>query len=548
MIPLRPYQADLNGEIRAHWNAGQRNVVAQLPTGGGKTVNMADLFAHHQGASIGIAHRQELVSQMSLALARFGIRHRVIGQKKLIAEIVRIHMDETGRSFYDPNAWCGVAGVDTLVRRGALADPWFQQITLWQTDEAHHVLRENKWGRACLMFPNARGVGWTATPGRADGYGLGRDADGLFDAMVTGPDMRWLIDNGYLTDYKIWCPPADIDLSGVNVTDSGDFSQIKLREAVHKSHIVGDVVQHYQRIAGGKLGVTFAVDIEHAVEMAAAYRSAGISAEVVTSETPDTLRAAILRRFRSRQVLQLVNVDLFGEGFDLPAIEVVSMARPTASLNLFRQQAGRALRLLEGKQFGIIIDHVGNVVRHGLPDSPKVWTLARRERRGAHTSQLGVIPMRVCPNCTAPYERLVAICPFCQWKPEPAGRDMPEQVDGDLMELSAAALQALRGEVSRIDGPVRVPVHLQGTPAGQAVANNHLARQQAQAVLRATMDRWGWWRTMYHAENDSMVQRRFFFQFGIDVLSARALGAPDAEALRSRVQLALDTAGVVAAA
>lgn len=547
MIPLRPYQADLNNAIYAAWHGGARNVMAQLPTGGGKTVNMSHLFSDHQGASCGIAHRQELVSQMSLALARNGVRHRVIGPTTLQREIARIHIEEVGRSWFDPNAWCGVAGIDTLVRRNkGTPDPWFQQVTLVQTDEGHHVLKENKWGRGMLMFPNARGVMWTATPGRADGYGLGSHADGLADALVAGPDMRWLIENGFLTDYRIICPPVDdLDLSSVNVTDGGDFSPDKLRKAVHKSHIVGDVVTHYKRVANGKLGITFAVDVEHATEMAAAYRAAGVPSEVVTADTPAMLRTAILRRFRQRQVLQLVNVDLFGEGFDLPAIEVVSMARPTASLNLYRQQAGRALRLMPGKDRGIIIDHVGNVERHKLPDSPRIWTLDRRERRSGFKGDQG-IPVRVCPNCTAPYERVVPICPFCKWKPEPAGREMPEQVDGDLIELSPDTLKAMRGEIARIDGPVFAPTHLRGTPAGRAIENNHLARQQAQALLRTAMQLWAGWRSV-HGDTDPMIYRRFYFVFGIDMLSAQALNAADATALLARVSAVLDGAGVIAA-
>jgi DNA repair protein RadD len=478
---------------------------------------MAHLFAEHRGASIGIAHRQELVGQMSVALARNGIRHRVIGPDALIRNVVTLHMMRVGRSFYDPSAWVGVAGVDTLIRR---EDPWFQQVTLWQTDEAHHVLRANKWGEACALFPNARGVGWTATPGRADGYGLGRHADGLFDAMVNGPSMRELISAGFLTDYRIFCPPSDVDLTDVTVTATGDFSPPKLRAAVHKSHIVGDVVKHYQRIAAGKLGVTFAVDVEHAGEMCMAYRAAGIAAEVVTSKTPDTLRAAILRRFEQRQVMQLVNVDLFGEGFDLPAIEVVSMARPTASFALYSQQFGRALRLLDGKAYGLIVDHVGNVLRHGLPDRPRAWSLDRRERRGAKRADVAV-PVRSCPNCTGAYERIYRACPYCGHVPEPAGRSTPEQVDGDLIELDPAALRALRGEVARIDGPANAT---SDTAVGGAIIRNHRERQTAQQTLRAAMSAWMW----RQSGTDSEIQRLFYFTFGTDVMTAQTLGAKDA--------------------
>ena len=330
----RDYQEDLSRGIRTAWAAGNRNVVAVLPTGGGKSFVAAREVSDFQGMSCVIAHRAELVTQLSVALAREAVRHRVVGPTTLQRAITAVHMEEFNRSFVDPGARTAVASVDSLVGLDPKT-PWLSQIGLWVQDECHHVLADNKWGRACELFPNAYGLGITATPTRADGKGLGRHADGVMDAMVVGPTMRELIERGFLTDYRVFAPPSDIDLSAVTTTDSGDFSPPKLREARRRSHITGDVVKHYLRIAPGKLGVTFEVDIDSATETAAAYRAAGVTAEVVSSKTPEALRRQVLRRFRSREVLQLVNVDLFGEGFDLPAIEVVSMARPTQSYSLY---------------------------------------------------------------------------------------------------------------------------------------------------------------------------------------------------------------------
>lgn len=543
MIPLRDYQQKLDQDIDAEWQRGARNVCAVAPCGAGKTVNMAMKNTREPGASINIAHRQELVSQMSLTLARYGVRHRIIGPNELIKTCVRIHMEEVGNSFYHPQSQTGVAGVDTLIRMDK-ADPWFQQVRLWQTDEGHHVLKENKWGEACAMFPNARGILWTATPTRADGKGLGAHADGIAHAMVQGPTARDLITRGFLTDYEIWCPPTDLDLSEVTVTASGDFSPAKLREATHQSHIVGDVVKHYLRIAPGKLGITFAVDVEDATKIAAAYRIAGVRAEVVTAKTPDAVRASILRRFRNRQLDQLVNVDLFGEGFDVPAIEVVSMARATASFGLFVQQFMRALRPLEGKRTGIIIDHVSNVIRHGLPDRPREWTLDRRDRSRRGSLALGVPPGRACPECTRYYERTKHACPWCGYAPEPAGRAKPEEVDGDLCQLDPAVLKALRGEIARIDAVSRLPGGVDEA-TGMAIRKRHIERQQHQAPLRGYMNHWFWWRTMMGDDNREM-SRRFFFEFGTDVMTAQTLGTKDADELTARVAWALASAGVKA--
>lgn len=375
----------------------------------------------------------------------------------------------------------------------------------------------------------------TATPVRADGKGLGKHADGLFERMVVGPSMRDLIEQGYLTDYRIFAPPSDLDLSSVGVSASGDYSPPQLSEARRRSRITGDVVQHYLRIARGKLGVTFDVDVESATETAAAFRAAGVPAEIVSGKTPDGLRADILRRFRRREVLQLVNVDLFGEGFDLPAIEVVSMARPTQSFALFAQQFGRALRPLEGKSHAIIIDHVGNTLRHGLPDAPRAWSLDRRERR-ARSAPSDVVPTRVCanPECLGVYERIYPTCPYCGHEPAPAGRSEPEQVDGDLVELDAEVLARLRGEVARIKGPALFPSGA-GPVVRGAISQNHFRRQHSLNSLESAVSVWAGWQK-HLGRSDRESYRRFFHRYGVDVLTAQTLPAADMESLAVRIE------------
>lgn len=568
-VKLRPFQVALERDIYAAWNAGAVNVMPVSATGSGKTVVISKLITDHGGASAAIAHRQELVSQLSLALARNEVRHRIVGPDSVAKLCRTIQINELGFHYVDPNARVGVAGVDSLVRLDP-ADPWPRQVTLQVQDEAHHVLTANKWGRAAALFPNARGLFPTATPLRADGKGLGRHADGIVDAMVLAPSMRDIISMGYLTDYRVFAPPSDLDLSNVSVGESGDYVKSQLSAAVKKSHLTGDVVQHYLKLARGKLGVTFCADVEHATETAAAYRAAGVPAEVVSAKTPDALRAAILQRFKRREILQLVNVDLFGEGFDLPAIEVVSMARPTESFALFSQQFGRACRLMlpaewfrevggvayydtlsdderrrviaaSDKPHALVIDHVGNTLRHqGPPDRRIEWSLDRREKR---SSSAGVTPYRVCTECTQPYPRFLVKCEHCGFYPEPADRSAPEFVDGDLLELSPEALSFLRGEIERIDGAPRIPGNVDAAVAG-AIKRNHWERQQAQVALRNAM---AWYSGLEAARGRPDLQeqyRRFFFQFGTDVATAQTLGKPDADKLRERIEKELTRYGV----
>lgn len=526
MTELRPFQATLNADVYRAWSAGSQNVLAVLPTGGGKTVVFSDIIARNPGPCVAIAHRQELVGQISLTLARNGVRHRIIGPSAVARACTSLHLNELKRNYVDPSNRCAVAGVDTLIRMPA--DAWMRSVTLTVLDEAHHCLRKNKWGVAMQMFPNARGLGVTATPCRADGNGLGRHADGLMDTMLVGPSARDLIGDGWLTEYRIFAPPSDLDLREVTLSASGDYSPPKLSAAVHKSHIVGDVVAHYLRIAPGKLGVTFCVDVAAASETAAAYRAAGVPAEVVSAKTPDLLRASILRQFARGEVKQLVNVDLFGEGFDLPAIEVVSMARPTQSYGLYAQQFGRSLRIMEGKNYAIIIDHVGNVHRHGLPDTPRVWSLNRRERRARSDTPL-VVSIRVCTLCAGAYERIYRICPYCGCVSLPAGRASPEEVDGDLCELSPEALARLRGA---IDAP---PAYHPDSLISATLKKRHREKASAQMILREAMMQWGGARTAA-GDDLALAQRRFYHTFGIDVASAQALGRVEAEDLTRRLR------------
>lgn len=484
-----------------------------------------------------IAHRQELVSQISLALATFGVPHRIIGPTAVIKWIVRLHVEELNRTYYDPNAPVAVAGVDTLIRRQDALQHWATSVERWIIDEAHHVLITNKWGKAVSMFPDAYGLGVTATPGRADGKGLGRHADGVFDQLIEGPTMRTLIESNYLSDYRIVAPPSDVDLKGVEISQTtGDFNPNQLRKRMHRSHIVGDVVLHYKKFANGLQGITFASDVDLATTISQQFNAAGIKSEVVSAKTKDKIRVEVIRRFRRRGIQQIVNVDILGEGFDVPGIEVISFARPTESEGLYRQQFGRALRVLKGKVAAIIIDHVGNVSRHGLPDAPKVWTLDRRPRRCSTDRDPDAIPVKTCANpvCCAVYEAFYKACPFCGMVPIVGDRSRPEFVDGDLAELDQDMLRQMRGEAARIISPAgRCYDNLQGKAMLGAKAN-HYARQEAQRKLR---DRLAFWAGVqrYRGRSDSELHKRFYFRFGMDILSAQALGRPDAEQLALKV-------------
>jgi DNA repair protein RadD len=530
-IILRPDQQKLKSEIYGGWSSGVRHMLAVLPTGGGKSVIVSDiaLDGHSQGMKqCVIAHRKELVGQMSLHIARRGIYHRIIGPKETISDITSEHRREFGRSFLNPSADCSVAGVDTLISRSDTLKQWAEQQQRVTIDEAHHVLLNNKWGKGITMFPNAHSLGVTASPSRADGQGLGLHCDGIYGAMVIGPTMRELISIGALCDYEIVVPESDFNISEDHLGKDGDFTRPKMREASQKSHIVGDVVKEYCKYAYGKRGVTFATDVETAKEIAEQFNVAGIPAAAVSALTPAATRSEYIRRFRAGQLWQLVNVDLFGEGFDLPAIEVVSMARPTASLAVYLQQFGRALRILAGKPFGLVIDHVSNYKRHGFPDKAHCWTLDRREKRARTKLDPESIELTRCTNCARAYERVKLFCPHCGYVPilpEPGGGGRSiEQVDGDLLLLDRETLAAMRASIE-LASPASVAGragHVAGGLAAAGSANRQIEKIQAQQRLKDALAHWAGYQRSLH-RSDSETHRRFYLTVGasiLDVLSA----------------------------
>lgn len=357
---LRPDQSKLKYDIYGGWSAGNRNMMAVLPTGGGKSVVMSNIARELYEARLRfpvIAHRNELVSQMSHHLARHDVPHRLLANNETIRQIIASHREEFGMSYVHPTENASVAGIDTINARAETLKEWAAQQDYFMGDEGHHFLRLNKWGRGVSLLTNARGLLVTATAGRPDGQGLGRGElingvwtnDGIVDGIVFGPEMRWLIDNGALTDYEIVCPASDLHIDDDAITDGGDFSPKKLKAAAEKSRIVGDVVREYSRHALGKRAICFATDVDTANKIAKQFNDAGIRAASVSAKTPSPVREKYIKEFKAGVVKILVNVDLFDEGFDVPACEVVIMARPTASIVKYLQMFGRALRVMAGK-------------------------------------------------------------------------------------------------------------------------------------------------------------------------------------------------------
>jgi len=499
MFETRKYQQDLIDDVYKAWDDGFKNVLCVLATGGGKSHILSKIVKEFDGPCAVLAHRKELIGQLSLTLARDEIFHRIIAPPDVIKDIVKSHCDQFGRAYYDSTSKHGVIAVDTLIGgRSHVYTKWCESIKLFVNDESHHLLAENKWGRASAMMKSARILGVTATPERSDGKGMSHDSHGLFHKMVNGPSMRSLIDMGYLSDYRVFCPPNDINFDEVKVSaTTGDYTAPSVAKAIKKSHITGDVVSHYLKHGKDLLGLTFCVNVDAANDTALAFNQAGVKAVVVTGDTPSAERNRIMKDFADRKYLQLVTVNLINEGFNVPGVQIISLMRPTKSLGMYLQQVGRVLRPMPGKTHALIIDHVSNVIAHGLPDKHRVWSMEPRPKakKGAPSE---VIPLSTCVECCGVYEKIHKVCPYCGKEEEILRRDGPQFVSGDLFELDQATLSMMRGEVVKMD--------------------------------RTNEAQWAGDRK-HEGYDDSQIYRMFYHKFGVDMCSAQALKKKEAEVL-----------------
>lgn len=541
MLILRDYQQELKQSIYGAWGAGHKNVLAVMPTGMGKTktfcsvaIDMA-ITAQEKLPTAILVHRKELVQQISLTLAEEEIVHNIVAPRPVISGIVAAHRRVLGKQFYNHQAIVNVLSVDTAIARAHKHKALYDRIRLWITDEATHLLAANKWGKSVAFFPNAIGLGVTATPQRLDKRGLGRHADGVFDTMIEGPTTRWGIDNGHLCKYKIAIPASDYRSFLGKASDGSDFSKEAMLQASTKSHIIGDVVTNYRKFADDKQAILFATDVVTGHKMEERFRSAGITAKLLTAETPDKERLDALIDYRNKKIKVLLNVDLFDEGLDVPGIEAVIMARPTESLTKYLQMIGRGLRPAPGKPFLMIIDHVGNVATHGLPDRKREWTLDRIVKRQHKTNF-----MRVCQSvtCNAPYDRHLTECPYCGTEAISmrsgggGGKVLPQEVDGDLFLIDSETLRELEKQAV-LENPVNTQRRVAaaaGPEAGKKALKKQAERIKTQQELVHLVAKWAGWQK-HCGLTDRGIHKQFYLEF--DQTITEALSEPTADMLNT---------------
>jgi superfamily II DNA or RNA helicase len=419
MVQLRDYQEKGVAAVRGAFEAGAKAPAFVLPTGGGKTTMFGEMARRtvDKGRRVVIlAHRRELINQAADRLQRFGLDP---------ARVMPGGRPGDGRSF--------VASVQTLQNRlGEIDEP-----DLLIVDECHHA-PAGSWANIRAAWPNARYVGFTATPIRSDGRGL-REA---FDTLVLGPTARWLTDNGFLVPCEILMPDIP-DLTGVK-RRMGEFDPLALAQALERSRVVGNAAATWRKhFPTGGRAVAFCCSVAHALHVATQFQAAGIAAAVLTGSDKEKDRDATLAALATGAVEVVCTVEVISEGFDLPDLDAIIWLRATESLGFWLQGCGRALRPAPGKTRALILDHVGNTYRHLYPDEPHEWTLDGRKakpRAETHTEEGHALALVRCGRCftmhpTAP------VCPRCGTVHPPDER-IPAFKAGQLRAISAEEAKA----------------------------------------------------------------------------------------------------------
>lgn len=412
-IQLRDYQQEAIDRVRKQFSKGKKKICFQLSTGGGKTIIAAFMIqnAIKKGLKVlFLVHLKELIQQTSDKIALLDTKHGIICQGYQPAE-----------------ADCQLAMIQTFARR--LEKNTFKP-DLIITDEFHHAC-SNTYKKVLEAFPDAKVVGLTATPERLDGKGL-KD---VAEVLVEGPKTKWLIDNKFLNSYKYYSVKNELDLSHLH-KKMGDYDKQELDEEIEKSGIIGDAVDHYSKYLGGKKAIVFCTKVAHSIDVAERFNAAGIKAAHLDGRLDKATRATIIDQFRKGEVTVLTNCSLISEGFDVPDCDGVIMLRPTLSLGLYLQMVGRGLRPSDHPT--VILDHVGNYKRHGMPDSERVWTLEGRTKKKKKQNEIDVT---ICDKCFAVYTADKTKCPLCDAEKKKAPRKDIEEWDGELEEINGVEIE-----------------------------------------------------------------------------------------------------------
>jgi superfamily II DNA or RNA helicase len=382
-MQLRPYQQSAIDQYMAQRPA---RCLIVAPTGSGKTVLVASIVEQLPGTVLFLTHRWEILQQ---AASYFGA-----------CNVIKSGADQ------QIGARITVAQVQTLARRT------LPPANIVISDEAHHI-RGEQWRTILDAYPAARHIGLTATPWRLDGKGLGS----IYGTVIEVATTDDLIRDGYLVRPEYWGAKIEPDLRRVSKS-AGDYNQIELGLACNQRHIIGGIANNIALRCTDRHTVIYAVDCDHARAICAEIPGA----HYLDGRTDDDDRARMLNWFSGDGARVLCNVGVLTEGWDSPRADCILLARPTCSASLYMQMVGRALRPAPGKRNALILDHGGNVQRHGFAEDRRSWSLAdglvTRKTKACES-------LHTCRLCLAIFAGQV--CPLCQHERAPTRAEINEK-------------------------------------------------------------------------------------------------------------------------
>ena len=401
-IELRDYQQDLYNKAQNAFRNGNKRVLVCVGCGAGKSYIFAKMAERAKGPVLVLTHRQELKEQTSRLFADNGINARI--------EMILTEANRLGQ---------------------------YERPSLIITDEAH-LSRSNSWMKV-LDYYNTYTVGFTATPIRLDGKPLGD----IYDELVTGVSVRWLIENHRLAPYEYYAPTA-VETDGLKV-QMGDYVIKDLEQLMSDRAIYSDVLKSWETLAKGQKTIAYCVSVKHANETAKMFRDAGYPAVEIDGGTPPKKRSQIMSDFRDGKITVLCNVGIISEGVSIDDVTCCLLLRPTESHALYWQQAMRCMRYQPNKK-AIIIDCVGNYSRNPLPDADVEWSLTELSKKKPRINTEGDFFIRTCPSCFKVF-KTAPICPYCGEEYPLHPREIKAHENIELARISAE--EAERAERER---------------------------------------------------------------------------------------------------
>jgi len=420
-MELREYQFHSVEGLRNSLRTGHKRPFLVSPTGSGKSITFGAVIQglmDNDKKVLWVVHRRNLVIEMCRKLKeKFDID----------AGIIMAGYE------YDLDKQVQLCSIQTYGRRLNLEDlelnKFFVDADFILIDEAHRAVSRT-YKEVIKLYEDKIIIGCSATPCKADGRGMGE----VFDDLVMGPTVKELTDGGYLSPVRYFVPGA-IDLEGVKIL-GGDYQLNELEKKVNKKKLIGDIVENWLKLGEDRKTLVYAVNVKHSIALCEAFQSAGVKTARLDAHNTDEERDEVFEAMERGDIQVLVNVLLYVEGLDVPSISCIVFARPTKSLGLYRQAGGRGLRIEEGKENLIFLDHANVIEEFGMLDEEVEWTLDGKEKAFRKPDSEGKEPrLSKCRVCSEVFSG-TNVCPVCGTELKSFGKPI-ETVDAELVELKA---------------------------------------------------------------------------------------------------------------